>query len=267
VALGPAPSFDAVPNFRDAGGLPTVDGGRVRTGVLYRSGHLAGASPADLERLSGIGVRVIVDLRRDGDIAVEGENRVPDGARIVRIPIGDVDSTLGVDVRSLFAAGDVDAIHRAFPPGAAHAMMMRGARVGVEDELFRMRYASALRAVVEADGVPTLVNCSAGKDRTGWTVALVLLAVGVDREDVVAEYLRSNDAARPEPPRAAAVPVGLDRSRLEPLFGVRAEYIENAFAAAEEGWGSMDAFLEQGAGLRDTDRQRLRDALVDPAAP
>lgn len=63
------PPLTGVRNFRDVGGLPTVDGRRVRYGHLYRSGHLAHATADDTVFLGGLGLRVIFDFRNAADIA------------------------------------------------------------------------------------------------------------------------------------------------------------------------------------------------------
>ena len=74
-------SFEQIANFRDAGGHATDNGERVRTGLLYRCGHLANATDADVDALEQLGIGVVVDLRGDAERVIEGESRLPRGAR------------------------------------------------------------------------------------------------------------------------------------------------------------------------------------------
>ena len=73
------PELAGVRNFRDVGGLPTVDGRRVRHGVLFRSGHLAHATPEDAAFLDSLGLHTIFDFRNAADQKLEG----PDVERLI----------------------------------------------------------------------------------------------------------------------------------------------------------------------------------------
>jgi protein-tyrosine phosphatase len=118
-----------------------------------------------------------------------------------------------------------------------------------------------------------LAHCFAGKDRTGFTIAVVLEAAGVGREAIMADYLRSN-AAVPQlresilaalRERAAQVPELLDvaEARLtDSVLGVREEYLDSARRALDDEFGSLGEYL-QGAGVTDRDLARLRAALTD----
>ena len=127
------------------------------------------------------------------------------------------------------------------------------------------RYLSRL---AEGHG-PSLVNCMAGKDRTGIAVAMLHLAVGVHRDDVVEDYLLTNTAGDPEARIAAgaetirAVTGQLDDAVLRVLMGVQPEYLETALAAIEERHGSIDAYLEEALGIDAATRDRLRAELVE----
>jgi protein-tyrosine phosphatase len=101
------------------------------------------------------------------------------------------------------------------------------------------------------------MNCAAGKDRTGWAIAMTLLAVGADLDDVTDEFLLSNRMAPPE---------GLDpetATLMEPLTGVRAEYLHAGFAAVSAQWSSMDHYLEDALQVDDELRAQLLRALVE----
>ena len=152
-------------NFRDVGGLP-ASGGVTRAGVLFRSGNLAGLDDAGRDALVALGIRRIVDLRADDEVAIE-PSRVGDlDLETIRIPLflGSVASFF-VEDRSL---ADV-----------------YGGLVDESDD----RMVAVARAVIA--GAPALVHCTVGKDRTGVAVALLLDAVGVEHDAIVADYART----------------------------------------------------------------------------
>lgn len=115
----------------------------------------------------------------------------------------------------------------------------------------------------------TLVNCMAGKDRTGITVAMLHLAVGVHRDDIIEDYLLTNTAGNPDARIAAGartirhITGQVDHDVLRVMLGVEPEYLESAFASIEEECGSIDAYLETRLGVDGALRERLRAALVE----
>jgi protein tyrosine/serine phosphatase len=127
--------------------------------------------------------------------------------------------------------------------------------------------AGLLASAAAGEGA-TLVNCMAGKDRTGIAVAMLQLAAGVHRDDVIEDYLLTNTAGDPEARIAAGIETmrGIggrsDEASLRVLMGVEPEYLETAFAAIEERHGSIDAYLDEALGGDAAARETLREALV-----
>jgi protein-tyrosine phosphatase len=125
-----------------------------------------------------------------------------------------------------------------------------------------------------ADGRTVLAHCFAGKDRTGFTVALVLEAAGVDRDAIVADFLQSNravpqlrerilDAIR-ERSDVDMTPelMSITEARLsEEVLGVRAEYLDAARRTIDDNFGSLDGYFRS-AGITEADVDRLRTALL-----
>lgn len=161
---------DLVPgavNFRDVGGLRAGES-RTRSGVLYRSGNLAALEPAGVEALAALGLRRIVDLRADDEVDRSPSRIEGLGLTVQRVPLftGSVASFWKEDL-SL-----TDMYRRIVEDSAA----------GVID---------VVRGII-ADQ-PVLVHCTVGKDRTGVTIALALAAAGVDEDEVVADYARTEE--------------------------------------------------------------------------
>lgn len=234
-------------NFRDVGGLPTVDGGRVRTGLLYRSDSLALLSEGDVARLrDDLGLRRVVDLRSAPEIGRHGQADLDVvGIEIVHAPI--VDETRGEqrDIEDP-AQLTLDRIY---------LLML---------ERFRTRFGAAVAALADPEHRPAVFHCAAGKDRTGLIGAMILEVCGVDRDLVVEDFLLTNDrmgtmvdrhrahaaarATQPEIERQTLFPtpenVGLTLTGIDEVYGSSAEYLA-------------------GAGLGVSGVSALRDALVD----
>jgi protein-tyrosine phosphatase len=116
--------------------------------------------------------------------------------------------------------------------------------------------------------VPALLHCAAGKDRAGTSMAIVLLALGVRREAIEADYLASDAphrryrVVRGDGSTGAAIDPAV-WELLSPLFEARIEYLRTAFATIEEEWGSVDRYLRDGLGLTPRRRELLRERLLD----
>lgn len=259
------PELTGVRNFRDVGGLPTADGRRVRPGVLFRSGHLAHATAADTAFLTGLGLHTVFDFRNDNDIAAEGPDAVLVGTRNLNMPLSDPAEGYGFwrTVRD----GDVETLHELLGDGKGEARMSDAYRKLI---LERTSEHSRMLALLTEPGdaaVPALLHCAAGKDRAGTSVAIILLALGVERSAIEADYLKSNarnrryKVVRGDGSTGSAIDPAI-HELLRSLFEARAEYLRTAFDTIEERWGSVDRYLEEGLGLTPERRQRLKDRLL-----
>ncbi|MDT0317453.1 tyrosine-protein phosphatase [Streptomyces millisiae] len=259
------PVLTGVVNFRDVGGLPTEDGRRVRHGVLFRSGHLAHATAADQAFLGALGLHTVFDFRNAADQELDGHDVPLPGVRLVNIPLND--PAEGAAFWALVRDGSLAELRAELTGRQAPGLMIASYRQMVLGRT--AEHGRVLRALA-AGGVPALLHCAAGKDRAGLTVALVLLAVGVERSAIVADYLKSNAPHRRyrlrrpgdgAPPAELAEVEGL----LAPLFDARAEYLEAAFEQIDARWGGVDQYLAAGLGLTDADRESLTELLLTAA--
>ncbi len=235
-----APLVPGAVNFRDVGGL-AAGSGRTRSGVLYRSGNLSALDAAGLQALTGLGIRRIVDLRDDREVD-RWPSRVGGlGERITRVPI------LEGSARSYFTQD-----------------------IGLA-ELYRVMVDQAADAVVAtvaaiARDQPVVVHCTAGKDRTGVTVAMALAAVGVDDDAVVADYARTETLLPVEHNRAvlallqAQYPDAVHAEELATRSP--AAVMVGLLAHVRGAHGSIAGYLVAN-GLDSADLDRLRLALVE----
>ncbi|MET8770693.1 tyrosine-protein phosphatase [Streptomyces sp. NPDC004658] len=256
------PELAGVRNFRDVGGLPTTDGRRVRYGVLFRSGHLAHATREDAAFLASLGLHTVFDFRNAADQKLEGPDIELPGVRNVNLPLSDPAD--GAEFWKMVRDGDLDQLRAILDDGKGAARMIASYRKIVTERT--AEHARVLHALAD-DSVPALMHCAAGKDRAGISMAVTLLALGVERDAIVADYLESGAAHRRYKVRRSG---GADTAYtpevmelLDPLFDARAEYLEAAFASIEEAWGDVDSYLARGLGLSPETRERLRARLLD----
>ncbi|MFC5665942.1 tyrosine-protein phosphatase [Kitasatospora misakiensis] len=259
--------FGAV-NARDLGGYRTAEGLVLRAGVALRSDGLHRLTDEDLGRLTGMGLRRIVDLRSRDEVHEAGADRVADGMILHHIPVFAQNFDIFATLREALADRDPGKQHALLGNGRAEAMMTGLYRWFVNDSIAREQFAAVLRLLADPGGSPLLFHCSAGKDRTGWTAAVLLTALGVDRETVFTDYLLTNE-------RSAAVVTtvmegllarGLmsEPELLLPVFRAERHYLEAAFEEVEAGWPDFDAFWSDGLGLDEGVLRGLRANLLEP---
>lgn len=251
-----------VRNFRDVGGLPTVDGRRVRRGVLFRSGHLAHATPQDTVFLGGLKLHTVFDFRNSADQALDGPDVELPGVRNVNIPLSDPAD--GAEFWKMVRDGELDQLRAILGDGLAVERMTSSYRAMITSRT--AAHSRILHALAE-DSVPALMHCAAGKDRAGLSVAITLLALGVDRAAIEEDYLQSNQPHRRykiyRSPRSKA---GMSPEVLEllaPLFDARAAYLHAAFDTIDGTWGDVDTYLTEGLKLSRHTRARLQDRMLE----
>lgn len=232
-------------NFRDLGGLPTEDGGRTRSGLLFRSDTLQELTESDVEVLvHEVGLALVVDLRAPGEVETEGRGLLS-----------------GTDVRHVNVALN-SRDERAIPDLTADSL--------VQHYLGYLAVSAAAAVEVfttlAGDGLPAVVHCAAGKDRTGVVSALLLRALGVPAEVVAQDYARSADAVSQILARLRRMPSYADRIDLLPadVHACSADTMTDFLTAVDAQYGSVPQFLRE-AGLDDTVVARLRERLVEPA--
>ena len=169
-------------NCRDLGGYRAAGGRHVRTGALYRSDRLSTLTPDDLEELGGRGIRTVVDFRAGPEVERDRSRLWPGVTSHISLPVGDT-----VD-------GDISMVDQIFE-GRLRSVS--------EDDMAELylkmigeygeRFAQLVAIAADVDHLPMLFHCTAGKDRSGIASALLLEALGVDREAVLDDYCLSNE--------------------------------------------------------------------------
>ena len=243
--------MQSIRNFRSLGGQTTVEGGRVRSGLVYRSGHLAEASESDVEALAELGIRTVFDFRNQGDLAVEGPNRLPDGVEQISLPMADSANPSGI--RENFASFSAEELEERFGNGKAFQWMKDASARSVSDPVRTGQFGQFVQGLLAPGAAPVLFNCSAGKDRTGWAASLLLLAVGVPEQQVVDHYLETNQHVVP----------GRYGELMMPLAVVHEDYFAEQMKVLADTWGTFDQYWTDGLGLDGGHRDALRELLLD----
>jgi protein-tyrosine phosphatase len=251
---------EGIVNFRDYGGYATSGGGCVRTGLLWRSAQHMLATEADLDAVHGLGLTAIIDLRGDSERASYPCLRHSEFSARVLHSEGDT-------------AGDLKvAPHEAAADGVATFAEAHAAMTDLYRGLpFRPALIGAFRHYFAAVGEgPTLLHCVAGKDRTGVAAALLHDLLGVHPDDAMADYMLTNSAARIEERFPASLVHMRERyghtmddeaSRL--LMSVDPAWLDAAFAAIRERFGSIDTYRRDVLGVTVERRAEIQSALIE----
>jgi len=259
------PPLSGAWNFRDV-----AENTGIRPARLFRSGELSNLDDDGRETLIRFGVTDVADLRSAPELDRHGKGQVPDGVVIHHLPF----------VETLASDGDApheSAFQKMLTEKPDDESVSHAASRYMTEEYGRIARSNlAQRAVHKVitmlgDDDRVLAHCFAGKDRTGFTVATVLDAIGVDRDAVMADFLRSN-AAVPRL-REQLLESVRDRSETDEILtfaearltdevlGVREDYLDASRRSIEQNYGSLAGYLDA-AGVTTGDVARVRAALL-----
>ncbi len=247
-------------NFRAVKPYETAHGGSLRANTLYRSGELSRLSDADLEVIAGLNIRLICDLRTNREQS-EFLSRWPDGTGHRHLVLADRDES-DAGPRKIF---ELIASH----PGETGGLKAMDLLYRRKPRAFVKSLAVLFETILAGDALPLLIHCHAGKDRTGFIIAMLLAAVGVSEADIIDDYVTTAIFFPPESEARALAGWArksfgreIDPASALPMVDARRGYIEAAFEEIAAGWGSVAGYLRH-AGLTDEAREKLRTLLVE----
>jgi len=234
--------MQGTPNFRDFGGYPTANGCWVKWGFLFRSGQLSSLSDQDVELLASLKLDLVCDFRRQEEQESD-PSRLPGNnpPRLASLPIIPGSNSRFFEQ----AAGQM---------GDRQAMfdfMLEINRDFVEAQT--AAYARMFREILEVEDARFLVHCAAGKDRTGFAAAIILLALGVSREVVMRDYMLTRQFFHPHQEidrlREKYQMQQMDTQSILPMLEVHEDYLAHALFAIEQRFSSVDVYLEEALGV------------------
>ncbi len=248
-------------NFRDLGGYRTADGRTLKWNRLYRANDLSKLTPDDLAYLGQLDVKLVCDFRSNREREASPDPEI-DAADQLNFPVDQ----LGVDPKE---------IQRKIRTGGLVGLsieqtMIDAYRAFVTD--FPEQWTAMFERLEQPENFPTVVHCTAGKDRTGFASALVLLAIGVPVETVFEDYLLTNYYQQNFMRFVLRwVPLysffRTKRDDLLPLLLAKRKYLQASIDAMVEEYGSIDGYLEGALGLTAERRAQLAEQLLTTGSP
>ena len=250
--------LSGIHNFRDYGGYAVEGGGRLRDNMLWRSAHHEAATDEDLTALDALGLDTIIDLRGDDEREMHPCRRSDKFAGRVLLAGG---VTAGLAPHLQAAGGTID---------------LETARERMIDTYAGMPYRPALVATLRlylaalADhDAPSLVHCVAGKDRTGFAVAIVHRLLGVHEDDLMQDYLLTNTAGKIEERIAqgaahirARYGAEIHEDAIRALMSVNPAYLDAALATVRRDHADIPTYAEAVLNLTPEMRETMIDRLV-----
>ena len=232
-------------NFRDLGGYIGLDGRPVHWRKLFRSDHLATLTPADQAVLTRLGLSRAYDFR-----GVTERAAVPYDLAGVASHSLPIEPTVVQRMKDLLASG-----HR-LTARETVALMQETYRAFVSDN--GPRFADLFHHLLASDA-PLVFHCTAGKDRTGFAAALILMALGVPRPVVMQDYLLTNELLRIESAPAFGVP----NEVVQVLWRVQEDFLDAALHAVDADHGGVEKYLARELGVGPLERQRLAELYLE----
>lgn len=255
---------EKVPNMRDLGGMKTTDGKAIKSGLLIRSEQLYYASENDKELLKSIPLKQIFDFRNTKEVN-EKPDPLLDGCENLHLPIIDESTLLSWEAKKS-EEGKKQMEEAQKDPSAGINKMSDMYRSLVRMPYSCSQYSRFLNGVLDTEGA-VLWHCTLGKDRCGWGSVLVETVLGVSKEDIIEDYLYTNECLKDElvkyfEKKNITPSMTKQNSLMTAMVEARTEYIMAAFDEAEKLYGSMDAYLKDGLGIDDTMIARFREKYL-----
>lgn len=241
-------AWEGLLNVRDLGGHTTEEGGETKYGRIVRADSVRRLTDAGWEALVAYGVRTVIDLRTDEELAADPPAELP--VDVVHV------ATLEEDA-DVFAQAD-----KASNDAVSSAMATRDVYL-IFLERFQANFARAVAEIARAPEGGVVVHCAGGKDRTGLVTALLLRLAGVDAETVAADYALSEERLRPRHDLwLAEAATEAERERIRRIAVTPPDAMTEVLEELERRYGSIEGYLQAG-GLSDEDLARVRSRLRD----
>ena len=252
--------LEGVRNFRDFGGYEGVDGASIRHGKLFRSGHFGEATDNDLTAIELLSITLQADLRRPDERERHGDKWPVQGVRRLYSDLGrEIDAPHINFLKQVAADGEKA---RQWMSDYYHEAPYRPALVATYTDWFD-------HLATLDDNEAALVNCAAGKDRTGILCALTHHTLGVSMDNIFIDYELTNTAADVESrlPEAqeyfnSMLEKNYDAEVFRPFLGVERRFLETAIASIQDRSGSIDTYLVDTLGVDEKKRETIREKLL-----
>lgn len=253
----------STPNLRDLGGYKTTDGATINRGLVYRSNQLYNISADDMLLIEKLNLKNDFDLRTASE-----RNAKPD-----ELPFGV--NNVWLDVMADYpSAGPANLMELLSDPLKANAELGDGKIEEMFKEAYRQfvtlpsaqaAYRELFLALGDKNQLPAIFHCTTGKDRTGWAAASLLTLLGVSKEVVIEDYLRSNEYILPMYKNVIEqfIAAGGDPSIPTASLGVKEEYLNAAFDQMQTKYGTIENYFSEALGINDVQQTALRNLFLN----
>ena len=252
----------SIPNLRDLGGYQTSDGMTVASVLVYRSNQLSGISPGDMEKLAALNLKNAYDLRTQEERDKRPEELPASVNYVVLDILADSPQAGPAQLEKLMA--DPKVANAELGGGKVEAGFEASYREFISLPSAQREFRNLFLAFGDKEKLPVLFHCTTGKDRTGWAAAAFLTLMGVPKDVVVEDYLRSNDNILPAYQKVidGFVAAGGDAEIPKAILGVKKEYLDAAFDEMQTKYGSIENYFADGLGINAAQQQALRDLYL-----
>ncbi len=256
--------LQGTPNFRELGGYPTKCGRHIAYGKFFRSGVLSYLTQQDWAQIQKLNIATIVDFRRAPERHAE-TTKLPANTSITIIE-SPIDSG---DHRNTFKSL-LD--NNQFTVDAAQQIMRNiNIDLALHTQSTYKQFLDSIFKLKDTDSI--LFHCSAGKDRTGFAAALILMCLNVDSETIYHDYLLSLNYFKPQESLhhfiknwAGNIPEGqYQPDAFLKMLGVQQDYLQAAFDAIDQHYSSTEEYLEDCYGLGSIKLEQFRNRFLEPS--
>ena len=259
-------NLDGTDNFRDCGGYETIEGRRVKWGLLYRSDQLSNISEKDVALLENMRLKTRVDYRSKSEATaapnkeISGANTysLDPNAKTAQLAAGSIDDDENKSLLDLLKE------HRFYPEryGDPEENMYKKYKKFIHSDSSKKAYRELIKLILDEHNLPLVQHCRGGKDRTGFGAAIVLLALGVRKEYVIYDETLTNQYRVEKNKRQMNLYKQYTKDEktltlLSTLQQSKAIYMETAINEMKKTYGSVDSYLKDALGIDQNIKEKL----------
>ncbi len=254
-------NVEGVINFRDAGGYLNKNGDKIKEGILFRSGDLSKLTRTGIKKIHHLGIKKVYDLRTKDEISAKPDN-IPDDIEYVHFPIYSKNEQPGGFLRAISRFNLKD--------------YWDEFNIAVLAEKKARNYGELFENIASSSQEPILIHCTAGKDRVGIGIAILLLMLNVPEDTVVADYTKSNyyfpqilnyAQSKYDEHKNFIALFNLSAIDLQVFYLARENTIKKLIHHLIEKYGSIENYLIEKAGLDENTIQILKKKFIVSHVP
>ena len=257
--------FEKLLNTRDLGGMIGADGRKIKTGKLFRSGHLYAASSTDLEKLADM-IDLSIDFRTAKEVSEKPEPAM-EGVAYIYNPIFEEQQAGVTRDEDSFEVILRDMMHDA---EIARNYMCSSYTGFITNNHSISQYERFVRMLLEEHPKGVLWHCTAGKDRAGFGTVIVQELLGVSRVDIANDYLLTNICLNPETIvlkeffcKQPGIDPDIAEQAMSYVFEAHPDYLKTAYDTVETYYGSFDNYITDALHITPGEREKLRDMYLE----